>query len=43
MRIGVKNYWTVKGAFVLPLLALTIASAKSEVCIGGIGFVFWKA
>lgn len=43
MRIGIKNYWTVKGAFVLPLLALTIASAKSEVCIVGFGFVIWRA
>ncbi len=42
MRMGIKNYWKLKGVIVLPLLALTLASAKYEIVILGIGFIIWR-
>lgn len=42
MRIGIKNYWSIKGVFVMPLLALTFASAKYEFVILGFGLIVWR-
>ncbi|EEI90221.1 hypothetical protein HMPREF0765_4172 [Sphingobacterium spiritivorum ATCC 33300] len=42
MRIGFKNYWSIKDALVLPILALSFNRSRFEIVFFGIGLVLWK-
>lgn len=42
MRIGIKNYWGVRGAFVVPILAVSFSDTKCELAVFGFGLVMWR-
>lgn len=42
MRIGIKNYWAIRDAFVVPFLAVSFSDTKCELAVLGFGIVIWR-